>query len=415
MSRLAGDLDRDRRLLTHAEDGLGRARFGVVLARGTATEWAARYPLHPYHAPLTLAATPRGADLARGIARGLSTRHVALVRSLQRAALELDPPADRRARLEAIEGLTWEALGTDDRAACPPLLLLVDDAALAGEGFAGLARLLASDLPVKIVLLDGRDGLDAVPEPGLVAMAQRRAFVLSASLAHPEHLARGVLDALDWSGPALLHLHAPSPGRHGFPPDATLERARLAVESRAHVLFRYDPSAEGTFGLRSSLEGNPALERDWGCQSYPEWAAGEKRFAHHFEPCADGAGPSLEAWVALSERERAEARPTVEVAGTRMRLGERVTRATAERLEIWNTLRELCGVSSPFTERIRAAVSSEIDADARAQQGIVESELEARLAGLRAGTDPELRARLTDRLLALAGYDADDPQDGDGS
>jgi pyruvate-ferredoxin/flavodoxin oxidoreductase len=415
LARLAGELDRERHLLTHGEDGLGRARFGVVVARGSASEWAARYPLHPYYAPLTVAATPRGADLARGIARGLATRHTALVRSLQRAALEIDPPPDRRARLEAIEGLTWEALGREDRAACPPLLLLVDDAALLGEGFSDLARLLASDLPVKVVLLDERDGLDAGPEPGLVAMAQRRAFVLTASVAHPEHLARGVLDALDWSGPALLHLHAPSPSRHGFPPDATLERARLAVESRAHVLFRYDPSAEGTFGLRASLEGNPALDRDWGCQSFPEWAAGEGRFAHHFEPCADGAGPSLEEWLARSERERSEARPVLEIAGEPLRLGDPMARAAAERLAIWNTLRELCGVSSPFTERIRAAVSSEIEAVGRAHQGSVESELEARLAGLRSGTDPELRSRLTDRLLALAGYESRDPQEGDGS
>ena len=34
---------------------------------------------------------------------------------------------------------------------------------------------------------------------------------------------------------------------------------------------------------------------------------------------------------------------------------------------------------------------------------------------LRSGTDPELRSRLTDRLLALAGYESQDPQEGDGS
>jgi pyruvate-ferredoxin/flavodoxin oxidoreductase len=220
----------------------------VVVARGSVAEWAARYPRHPYYAPLTLAPTAQGVELARGIAGGLVAEHVALVRRLRRAILEIEAPADRSARLEAIEALAWEDLETEDRAACPPLLLLGDEAALLEQGFELVTRLLASELPVKIVMLDGRGRLEAGAEPALVAMAHRRAFVLAASLAHPAHLAGGLLDALAWPGPALVHLHTPSPARHGFAVDAALERARLAVEGRAHVLFRYDPSAEGQFG-----------------------------------------------------------------------------------------------------------------------------------------------------------------------
>jgi len=92
-----------------------------------------------------------------------------------------------------------------------------------------------------------------------------------------------------------------------------------------------------------------------------------------------------------------------------------MARASAERLALWSTLREVCGVSSPFTERIRAEVSRELEARGSAQRADVEAALEARLAGLQSGTDPELRARLTDRLLALAGYEAREPQEGDGS
>ena len=111
--------------------------------------------------------------------------------------------------IEEIEGIGWEDLEAEEREACPPLLLLGDDTALLEQGFETLARLLDSALPVKVILLDGHGRLASGPEPALVAMAHRRAFVLAASPAHPEHLARGLTDALAWPGPALVHLHAP--------------------------------------------------------------------------------------------------------------------------------------------------------------------------------------------------------------
>jgi len=411
--RLAGELERQRQRLADGEDGLGRARFGVVVAPGAPAEWAARYPRHPFYAPLVLAPTAQGVELARGLARGLAAEHVALVRSLGRAAVELEDPPDRDTRLDAIAALTWDALDTEQRAACPPLLLLGDDSALLGQGFEALTRLLASDLPVKVVLLDGRGRLDAGPEPALVAMAHRRAFVVAGSLAHPEHLARGVLDALAWSGPALIHLHAPSPARHGFPADATLERARLAVEGRAHLLFRYDPAAEGHFGLRASLAGNPSLEADWGEIGFPEWAAGEARFAAHFEPTDAAGGRSLAEWLALPASEREGGSFVLEIDGQRLRVAERVGRAAAERLAIWNTLRELTGAVSPFTERIREALGQELEAEQQQALERLRAEHEAQVAEVREGGDAELLARLTDHLMSLAGYAAGDAPKGE--
>ncbi len=412
MARLAGELDRCRRRLAEGEDGLGRARFGVVVAGGTPADWIARYPLHPYYAPLTLAPPPEGLELTRGLARGLAAAHVELVRTLRRARVEARSPPDRPARLAEIEALRWEDLEPEDRAACPPLLLLADDRALLEHGPGALTLLLASDLPVKVVLLDGRGRLGPGPEPALLAMAHRQSFVLSTSLAHPEHLARGVTDALAWPGPALIHVHAPSPLRHGFAPDATLEQARRAVEGRAHLLFRYDPSAEGLFGLRASLAGNPALERDWAGTSFADWAAGESRFSHHFEPTAAEGGVPLIEWLSLPERERASAKPTVEVEGQTLSVGAEMARAAAERLAIWNTLRELTGLAGPFAERIRAQLEKELAAEHRAELDEQRAGHEAGLAELRAGADREAVTRLKQRLMALAGQPAKDRSPG---
>jgi len=415
MTRLAGVLDDYRQRISEGSDGLGRARFGVVIARGRVAEWAARFPRHPYYAPLTVAPTAQGVDLARGIARGLVAEHLALVHSLRRAALEADPPPDRSARLEAIEAIRWEDLEAEERAACPPLLLLGDDTALLEQGFEAVARLLESELPVKVILLDGRGRLAAGPEPALVAMAHRKAFVLAASPAYPDHLGRGLADALAWPGPALVHLHAPSPLRHGFAVDATLERARLAVEGRAHVLLRYDPRAEGLFGLRASLEGNPGLDEDWGGASFAEWAAGEARFAQHFEVLEGDGDLSLDDWLGLAESERRSRVPFVEIDERRLAVSSRMAQAAGERLAVWNTLRELTGAASPFTGRIRESLTAELQAERQAEIDALKSEYESRITELSAGADRQALDRLTDRLLALSGFDAARAPKGDGA
>jgi pyruvate-ferredoxin/flavodoxin oxidoreductase len=415
MTRVAGALDAHRQRLAEGVDGLGRARFGVVVARGRVGAWAAHYPRHPYHAPLGVAPTAEAVELARGVARGLVAEHLALIRSLRRAELEAEPPPDRTVRLEAIEALSWEALETHERAACPPLLLLGDDAALLEHGFEALTRLLDSGLPVKVILLDGLGRLGAGPEPALLAMAHRRAFVLAASPAHPDALAQGLSEALGWPGPALIHVHAPSPQRHGFPPEATLERARLAVEGRAHVLLRYDPAAEGLFGLRASLQGNPGIEQEWGGVSFAEWAAGEARFASHFEPLEAGGDLPLGEWLALPEREREGRVPFVEREGRRLAVSTALAQTAAERLAVWNTLRELTGAASPFTARIRAELATELAAERRAELEALHSEHEARIAELRAGTEREALERMTERLLQLSGFASGPPPKRDGA
>jgi len=414
-TRVAGLLEDYRQRISEGQDGMGRARFGVVMAQGRVAEWAARFPRHPYYAPLTVAPTAQGVELARGIARGLVAEHLALVRALRRAALETESPPDRSARLEELEGIGWEDLEAEEREACPPLLLLGDDTALLEQGFETLARLLDSELPVKVILLDGHGRLASGPEPALVAMAHRRAFVLAASPAHPEHLARGLTDALAWPGPALVHLHAPSPERHGFPIAATLERARLAVEGRAHVLLRYDPGAPGLFGLRASLEGNPGLDQDWGDASFAEWAAGEARFAQHFEALEDGGGLPLAEWLALAESERRNQLPFVEIDERRLAVSSRMARAAEERLAVWNTLRELTGAVSPFTERIRESLNAEVDSERQAELDALKSEYETRMAEASAGANRQALDKLTDRLLTLSGFDAARRPNGDGA
>ncbi len=403
MTGVAGQLSEHAERLARGADGLGRARFGLVFAKGPLSEWAGRYPRHPYFAPMTVEPTDRGVELARGLVQGLMNDHLTLARSLRRAKVVAAAKPDVCARLAQIDRLRWEDLSADERKGCPPLLFVADARSGGDTGLGRLTRLLSSELPVKVVMLDGRDQLDARPEPALVAMAHRTAFVLAASIAYPDHLAAGVAEALAFDGPAFVHLHAPSPRRLGYPADATLRVARDAVHARAHILFRYDPRAEGAFGQRASLEGNPCPDQVFGEVDFAEWASGLERFDEHFVATSAAGVPARE----LAQRAPGDRRGqvgTVTRGGERFEVSGAIVAAAARRAEVWRTLREVTGDASTFTGRIRAEVEAELAASAAADRAADEQAHRGELATLRADLEGELTTRLTERLMALAGY-----------
>jgi pyruvate-ferredoxin/flavodoxin oxidoreductase len=409
LAQAAQDVARCRWELREGESGLGRARFGVVLSGGVA-EWAGTFPESPFYAPLTVELTDEGVDLARGCAEGLLAEFTALVRVRRRATLLCEAPSDLPAQLANLDRITWRDLDPGERAACPPLLLVGDDGALSERGLGRLSRLLSSDLPLKVVLLDGLGRLDAHANPTLVAMAHRRAFVVSASVAEPDPLARGLRRAMAYSGPALIHVHAPSPRAHGFSPTETLERARLAVLARAHPLVVYDPSAEGAFGICATLADNPAPRDAWARDAegapftFADWAAGEERFAGEFSPLADSTGspmPMVE-YLALPESRRRGKVPWVGSGAQRRVPSPAMVRAAEDRLHLWTSLQEVCGVASPFVDRVREELRAELQAEAQAQIQAAEMACDERIRQADLNLEQELKARLHHRLTALA-------------
>jgi pyruvate-ferredoxin/flavodoxin oxidoreductase len=249
---------------------------------------------------------------------------------------------------------------------------------------------------VKVVMLDGCDLRERSADPLLLALAHRHAFVVAASVAHHDHFFKAMTEALAFVGPALIKLHAPSPGRHGFPTDGTIERARSAVESRVHPLVLYDPSAEGVFGSRLSIDGNPRIDQEWatapdGEQLTPtRWAAGESRFDKNSNISSDERGSTTSIVPGPN--------------GASLAVGEILSRAARERLERWTTLQELSGVVTPFTESVRRRLEEELRAGHEAELSALREEYEARLAEMERGQSAAQAAKLRERLLQLAGY-----------
>ena len=347
--------------LTQGATGLGRARLGLVLGPSGASRWAALFPHNPFQVPTARDGGAESAALTRGLMEAQVESALADLELLRRGP----PPRGRPGAAGPVAG--WSSLTAEERRDCPPILLVGDDRLLQSGG---LDALLATGLPVRVLVLSDADLFGASLEPAALAGARARgAFALQGSLAAPGHLALGITDAFAAEGPAVIRVHAPSPGRHGFASDGALRQAELALSTRAWPIYRLEASGDGVFGALLDLAGNPepgALQvtLDGRALSPADFAASEARFA--------GRGD------------------------------EALAAAVAARLSTWRVIQELAGVVTPFTAMARAQAEEELRAAHDEALGAARAEGARRLEG----AHNDLAARLRDNLLRLAGYPA---------
>ena len=408
--------------LVSGAHGLGRARYGLAVAGGSTATWAGAFPHNPFQAPVVIDMTGDAAQIAAGLVEGHLHETTELVRLLRLARLELEQPDGIDWKRAALADLHWQDLGEDELELCPPLVLIGSDEMLAGQGLGQLIWLLNARLPVKMVVMSELDfGLreswanDPRAGLGLLAVAQRKAYVAQTSIGHPAHLGECMLEALRSKGPALLQVYAPSPSRHGFESRQSPELARLAVSTRTLPLFRYDPGADGVFGSRISLDGNPAPEdaaagedEDGSIRTTADWAFRQHRFAMHFAPlAADAATPTaFHEWLQLDDKARKTRTPFISV-GTgddaqRIAVAAPVADVTDGCLANWRTLQELAGVVTPFTERVEADIREAVAAEHKAALDAQKAASDAEIREIREQTQAEIAAQIKSRLLALA-------------
>lgn len=417
--------------LTRGPMGLGRARVGLALAAGSVAGWAGAYPYNPFLSPVAIDSCGESGGLARGVLEGYLREVVDGFRLMRLAQVEIDRPAEAPHAAARLAGLTYADLTADERELVPPIVLVGDGQSLGGRGLSQLVWLFDSGLPIKAVVLsdiggraDGALSLDAMGsyppaqryDTALLAMLARKAFVAQGSVAHPAHFASSVERALATAGPALVHLHAPSPERHGFDTTKLFEQAALAVESRAWPLVTFDPGGSGVFGSCIDISANPAVRDKWiytaqGSAVTPvHWAATERRFAEQFVPMGrEATNPvSIAEYLDLDADTRTSRTPFVELERggekVKFRLGVGIARDAADRARLWRTLQELAGEVTPFTEKVRTEIEQGVAADRQAEVAALKAQHEAQVAQLRAQFAAETTDNITDRLMTIAGY-----------
>ncbi|MCG7962276.1 MAG: thiamine pyrophosphate-dependent enzyme, partial [Candidatus Thiodiazotropha taylori] len=166
------------------------------------------------------------------------------------------------------------------------------DGAMYDIGFQNLSRALASGMPVKVMVLDtqvysntggqactsGYIGQVADMSPygkawkgkeeirkevSLIGIAHRTTYVLQGTISNTTHLLEGYIDGLNSRRPALFNIYAVCPPEHGVGDDIAFRQSKMAVESRAYPLMKYDPDAGETIEECIDLDGNPSLDDDW--------------------------------------------------------------------------------------------------------------------------------------------------------
>jgi pyruvate-ferredoxin/flavodoxin oxidoreductase len=442
---------------TEGPSGKGRSRAGFANSTGCSSVWGSTYPFNPYPFPWANHLFQDAPSLAIGLFEGHMRKMADGFIDVRRARLELTGEYDPGVHEPFFEKFDWEQFTDDELALCPPLFAVGGDGAMLDIGFQNLSRLLATNKPIRVIVVDTQvysntggqactsgfigqisdmAGFGAAQhgkeekrkELALLAIAHRGAFVLQSSQGAPTHLLGNVLKGLRARRPSIFILNTPCPVEWGIGDSAAPDAARLALESRAVPHLVYDP--EGGLDLADclDLEGNPALDDDWttyelcyleqagdeaGAErtmtiplTTADWAVHEGRFRKHFDPVreddSDTEWVPFHEYLELSSEERADRSPFIYTTNTEQQLGRlgvsaEIVTLAEERLAFWHVLREMAGIL--LSSKARSIAEAEVEADFERKSESLRAEYDTKLADLEAQYPQLVARRMAEGLL----------------
>ncbi|KPJ88611.1 MAG: hypothetical protein AMJ53_16600 [Gammaproteobacteria bacterium SG8_11] len=193
---------------------------------------------------------------------------------------------------------------------------------------------------------------------------------MQSTISNTTHLLEGFIEGLNSRRPAVFNIYSVCQPEHGVADNASFHQSKLAVESRAYPLFKFNPDAGVTFNECVDLSGNPSLEDDWPsytlhygeteCQqssvdipmTFADFALTEGRFRKHFRKAPhdtwnDSMIP-LHEYLKLDNGDREERFPYILAVDGKKRLSrvmvsEQLVKATEERRNLWRQLKSLSG------------------------------------------------------------------------
>ncbi|OGS93319.1 MAG: pyruvate ferredoxin oxidoreductase [Gallionellales bacterium GWA2_59_43] len=377
----------------------GRAEMGVVNSTGCTSVWASTFPFNPYPFPWTSHLFQDSPSVAMGVFEGHMAKMVEGFKVVRMVEKELAGGYDPVENGSAFAHFNWEQLSEEEWHLCPPVVAIGGDGAMFDIGFQNLSRALMSGKPIKVLIVDtqvysntggqactsGFIGQVADMSPygaskhgktekrkeiSVIGMAHRTSYVMQGSLSNTTHLLESFIDGLNSRRPALFNVYAVCPPEHGVGDNSAVAQSKMAVESRAFPLFRYNPDLGDTFSECVTLEGNPSLDADWpsykldyvdesGKQSmtlamtFADFALSEGRFAKQFKKAAPDSWNDdqvlLGDFLKLSEDERDGKFPFIWSVDKKNRLmrvlvSVEMVRSCEERMQFWKQLKDVAGL-----------------------------------------------------------------------
>jgi len=408
--------------------GIGRSRYSLCITSNSLASWAGTFPHNPFHVPVNIDVTGETAQIAAGLVHGQVNDLLSAISLKRQAKASIDVRYAKE--VGKLEQLDWNDLTYDEQQLCPPLLLVGGDDLLGGQGFSQVSQLLNSSYPVKIVVFTELDSglvhgglnecklnshIDSRNNLAMMAVSQRNAYVAQTSIANNNHLQLCVHDLLYSSTPGLLSIHTPSPARHGFSPQYCLRQAQLAVSSRMFPLFTYNPQQPGVFGSRISIEANESNMTNWieikdnKALTPVDWALHEGRFQAHFSPLISNALLPIDLleWINLSAVEQKKKTPFIIIDEDKMAVSKEFALMVKNKQDAWQTLQELAGIITPFTDYVEKCTEERLKSEHQAQLDALRIEYEEKLAVLEANYNNDTHTKIRNQLMGLAGYNTD--------
>lgn len=384
---------------TEGTSGRGRATMGILNATGCSSVWGSTYPFNPYPFPWANHLFQDSTSMAMGVFEGHMLKMAEGFKAIRCAELEIAGDYNPAEHDEFFTYFNWQQFDDTEFLLCPPVVAVGGDGAMYDIGFQNLSRAMMSGKPLKIVVLDTQvysntggqactsgfmgqvsdmaefgKSLKGKQEPrkeiGLIAMAHRTTYVMQSTIANANHMIEGFIEGLKSRRPALFNIYTSCQPEHGIGDDMGHQQAKLAVESRAYPLFRYNPDQGKTPAECFDLECNPAINQLWPTYSlkyldngrekamdipmtFADFAMTENRFRKQFRTAPvdtwhDKMLPLAE-FLELDESDRDELYPFIWTVDKRQQLSrllvsKAMVASCEDRADFWIMLKALAGV-----------------------------------------------------------------------
>ncbi|MEP1096142.1 MAG: 2-oxoacid:acceptor oxidoreductase family protein [Cyclobacteriaceae bacterium] len=420
VTQLIGQLKQLRWKYAEGNTGKGRANMGMTNATGCTSVWGSTYPYNPYPFPWANHLFQDSTSMAMGIFEGHMAKMADGFKAIRKAELELEGKYDSSEHEEFLTYFNWNQFTDEEWLLCPPVVALGGDGAMYDIGFQNLSRMMASGMPIKVIVVDtqvySNTGGQACTsgfigqvsdmaqygkvkkgkseprkEIGLIAAAHRNTYVLQATLANTSHMIEGFIDGLMTRRPALFNLYTTCQPEHGVADDLGVNQAKLAMESRAYPIFKYNPD-EGIKAQEAfDLSGNPAMDQLWPTyqlkymesgeeksmevpMTFADFAITEARFRKHFRNAPRDTWNDnmilLADFLEMDEEEREDKYPFIWAVDRKQQLSKvmvakAIVESCEERRDFWILLRDIAGVGVvkedvDLESKVRAEVVAKI-------------------------------------------------------
>jgi len=417
VTQLVAKLKNLRWKYTEGMTGRGRSNMGMLNATGCTSVWGSTYPYNPYPFPWANHLFQDPASMAMGVFEGHMSKMAEGFKAIRMAELELSGEYSPSKHDEFLTYFSWRHFSDEEWLLCPPVVAMGGDGAMYDIGFQNLSRALMSGKPIKIFVVDTQvysntggqactSGFfgqvsdmaqygkaiqgkqEARKEIALIGMAHRTSYVMQSTMSNSNHMIEGYIQGLMSRRPALFNLYTPCQPEHGIGDDMSTYQAKLAVESRAYPLFRYNPDLGKTPQECFDLEGNPSLEEDWPTytikyvesgkekemelpMTFADFAITEARFRKHFRKAPPDTWNEdmvlLADYLKMDKEEQEGKFPFIWAVDKKKQLNrvlvaQPLVESCQERLDFWIMLKALAGADKKVTpvEDLETKVRSEI-------------------------------------------------------